>query len=270
MMRTASVTSVKRGRRGQGGQLSGRKGKQRWGDPVDSVDNRLRVRRGQPAGMFGVRTPPSEDAWRMAGEDRVCPICLQGPYRLLGGHTYAAHGMSAREIKDLAGLTAKASTAAPDLGEVHSARAKKQTNRTPPPHPPRQSRTAAGRRICAENMRRARTLLTPEQLAAAQARGRRRQSERAAERRANPEMAPCVICGTYTTRHRKITCSEACRAEAQRRGRQAARASRLAKATCAKGHRYDGVKKSGARSCSICERSYQAAYRQRRADRESP
>ena len=87
------------------GSYSGRNGaswSQSWSDD----------RRRSEAGVVGhvsaslqeTITPPSREAMQRSISADLCPFCGAGPYKNLGLHTHLTHGVSAAELRDLAGL----------------------------------------------------------------------------------------------------------------------------------------------------------------------
>lgn len=59
-------------------------------------------------------TPPSREALRRAIESETCPFCGAGPYKNLGLHTHKTHGMSAAELRTIAGVKRVCSKALSD------------------------------------------------------------------------------------------------------------------------------------------------------------
>lgn len=100
------------------GSFSSRKGAQ-W--HRQGADERKRVE-GQamaktPAGQFGRLSPISQEATRRAIDAQTCPWCGTGPFKNIGLHTNIAHGVSASELRKLAGYSANTSICAPELSE---------------------------------------------------------------------------------------------------------------------------------------------------------
>lgn len=58
-----------------------------------------------PAGTFGRIAAPSPEAVRTFIAAQTCPWCASGPWKVLALHTHLAHGISASEIRQAAGLT---------------------------------------------------------------------------------------------------------------------------------------------------------------------
>lgn len=73
----------------------------------DAIARRRRdVQRGEVdgAGVAYSVTPPSLERMRAAIESETCPFCGAGPYLNLGLHTNRNHGVSAAELREMAGL----------------------------------------------------------------------------------------------------------------------------------------------------------------------
>jgi hypothetical protein len=69
------------------------------------------------SGIDGRIAPPSQHALREFIESQTCPWCAAGPFQVLATHTFKVHGVSAAELRDLAGLTRSASV----CSETHAA-----------------------------------------------------------------------------------------------------------------------------------------------------
>lgn len=67
--------------------------------------NKTLRRRAVEANRSAAVLPPSQDAMRRALVARLCPWCGKGPWDSVAGHTVRVHGVSSRELHDLAGLT---------------------------------------------------------------------------------------------------------------------------------------------------------------------
>lgn len=84
----------------------GRKGNQTFTGFNGASDAGLRKARlaGRPESSLAYSVvPPSPDAMRAAINDGKCPFC-GNPYKNIGLHTRNTHGVSADELKDLAGI----------------------------------------------------------------------------------------------------------------------------------------------------------------------
>lgn len=57
------------------------------------------------AGQAYPKAAPSAEALREFIAAQTCPWCGKGPWQVLARHTHSAHGVSASEIRELAGLT---------------------------------------------------------------------------------------------------------------------------------------------------------------------
>lgn len=80
-----------------------------------------------PAGDFGARLPTfSKDVVRRAIEAGICPWCNRGPYKMIASHTTRVHGVDARELRDLAGLTYSTSLLPEETRQKFSDRAHRQ------------------------------------------------------------------------------------------------------------------------------------------------
>jgi hypothetical protein len=55
----------------------------------------------------------------------ICPYCGRGPFKMLAGHTYRAHAVDKRELRDKAGLNYSDSILSPEQHAKKSAKAKK-------------------------------------------------------------------------------------------------------------------------------------------------
>lgn len=73
-----------------------------------------------PAGQYGRRAAPSEQALRACIAEQTCPWCGRDGFTSLACHTNRAHGVSADELRRLAGLPRRWPTCAPELSEVRS------------------------------------------------------------------------------------------------------------------------------------------------------
>lgn len=69
------------------------------------------------AGQAMPTSAPSQDAIRRCIAAGECPWCADGPYRNLGLHTNLAHGVSAAELRTLAGYSTSVSICSPELSE---------------------------------------------------------------------------------------------------------------------------------------------------------
>lgn len=78
------------------------------------------------AGQAEPATPPSQKAMREAIEAALCPWCAAGPYKNLAGHTYRAHGVSADEFREMAGLTKHQPVCSQELSESLAEERKKR------------------------------------------------------------------------------------------------------------------------------------------------
>lgn len=77
----------------------------------------------QPAsGIDGRVAPPSQEALQAFIASQTCPWCGAGPFKMLATHTHSAHGVSAAEFRELAGLTRHAPLCSPDHSAHQAAR----------------------------------------------------------------------------------------------------------------------------------------------------
>jgi predicted transcriptional regulator len=68
--------------------------------------------------------PPSQAAMRRAIEASTCPWCGRGPWKSLAAHTVLVHGVSAAELRVIAGMLKKETICAPEMSAQRSAAAK--------------------------------------------------------------------------------------------------------------------------------------------------
>lgn len=103
----------------------GRRGERTYPGYNGASEASLRAMDKRARGTAGTAEPevaPSADAIRAAITAQTCPWCTRGPFMILAGHTHRAHGVSAAELRDLAGLTKTASICAPDHSATVAAR----------------------------------------------------------------------------------------------------------------------------------------------------
>ena len=74
------------------------------------------------AGTASRHAAPSAEALRKYIASGTCPWCDAGPYKNLACHTNVAHGISADEFRDLAGMRRHDPLCSPDLSAAHAAR----------------------------------------------------------------------------------------------------------------------------------------------------
>lgn len=77
-----------------------------------------------PAGQFGRVAAPSQAVTREFIKSQTCPWCGEGPYKILAGHTWRAHGVSGEELREMAGLTKCASICDQQVSEEKASRLK--------------------------------------------------------------------------------------------------------------------------------------------------
>lgn len=82
----------------------------RHADPLAATKKLARPREGQ----HGQIVAPDPSALRAAIDAGTCPWCGRGPYKVLATHTNISHGISAAELRELAGLAKRASICDPD------------------------------------------------------------------------------------------------------------------------------------------------------------
>lgn len=86
------------------------------GAATDRMQELLKLAK-TPAGQFGRVAAHSRKAVRLFIEAQLCPWCEEGPYKILASHTHRAHGISADELRELAGVTKTTSICDPDHSE---------------------------------------------------------------------------------------------------------------------------------------------------------
>jgi hypothetical protein len=94
--------------------------------PVSGLTERNKVARAAAAGQHGVLAAPSAASVRKFIEAQVCPWCGTGPWQVMAGHTSKAHGISAAELREMAGLIKAASICSPDHSKVTSERSRRR------------------------------------------------------------------------------------------------------------------------------------------------
>lgn len=94
------------------GSFGSRNG-QPWSRELAQANDRTRAS-DIGAGIHGAGIAPSKDALRAAIEAQTCPWCGAGPYKVLAGHTNTAHGVSGRELRELAGVGPRGSICSPE------------------------------------------------------------------------------------------------------------------------------------------------------------
>ncbi len=71
---------------------------------VPTLTDAVKRSNARAAGQHGVLAAPSPEAVRKFIEAQTCPWCGAGPWQMLAGHTSKQHGVSAAELRELAGL----------------------------------------------------------------------------------------------------------------------------------------------------------------------
>lgn len=85
-----------------------------------------------PEGRHGIRTPPFAGNIAEAVLAGMCPWCGRGPWKVLAGHTSRSHGVSSRDLRDLAGFRAQDPICSPEFSE-RLRQVAAATGRVPPP-----------------------------------------------------------------------------------------------------------------------------------------
>lgn len=75
-----------------------------------------------PAGQAGRLAAPSPESLMTFVKAQTCPWCGSGPYKLLANHTHRAHGVSAADLREMAGLIKTAVICSPEVSEKSRAR----------------------------------------------------------------------------------------------------------------------------------------------------
>lgn len=76
-----------------------------------------RLAKTSPAGQADRAVSYDPAAVRAAINAQTCPICGNGPYKVLAVHTNKAHGIDRRELREMAGLTSNDSICAPEYAQ---------------------------------------------------------------------------------------------------------------------------------------------------------
>lgn len=77
--------------------------------PNPSLQDAVKRARSAAAGQYGTMAAPSAASMRKFIQAQQCPWCGRGPWKVLATHTRSAHGVSAAELRDMAGLVKQAS-----------------------------------------------------------------------------------------------------------------------------------------------------------------
>lgn len=189
----------------------------------------------------------SEAEIREALEALCCPWCGAGPFRMVSAHIYPRHGITARQVRDAAGLTLRHSLTSADVRRQRTAEALKHP--VPPPRPgvPQGPKRQGKARMRSQRANQQRILGTPELNERRLAGLRRRVAERMADPHEREKMQAqarralavkaehvaaartpryCVNCGTEVPLRQRAsqtprTCSPECRMARMRIGLRA-------------------------------------------------
>lgn len=94
----------------------GSRGGEPWSQKIAQANGRT-APTDTAAGVFGAVVAPSQDAMRAAIESQTCPWCGAGPYKMLASHTNKSHGVDKKELREMAGYTARVSICSPERAE---------------------------------------------------------------------------------------------------------------------------------------------------------
>lgn len=102
-----------------------------------------------PAGTAGRHAAPSQEALRRYIADGLCPFCGSGEYKNLGCHTNRSHGVSADELREMAGMLKGDRICSPELSETFRAIGRERGMPAGARSAPRKPRvmSAAGREV---------------------------------------------------------------------------------------------------------------------------
>lgn len=173
---------------------------------------KIAASRKTPAGTAFPVAPPSAEGVRRFVLAGICPFCGRGPWKSIAGHTSHSHGVTAKELRDLAELTYQTPITDPELHAFNVERGK----RLGPP--PKSSRSGKKKHLSVAGRKRLLASL-PTTIHTEDAKAR---AQQARAEHLKQVTYPCTVCGAPipAATRRRLTCSSQCR---QERRRQVAR-----------------------------------------------
>jgi hypothetical protein len=87
-----------------------------------SLDSYIKTSRARNAGQAGWVTPNSAERVRELVDAQICPVCGDGPFKVVAMHTNRCHGIGRYELRELCGVSKTASITAPAIHAGYVAR----------------------------------------------------------------------------------------------------------------------------------------------------
>lgn len=89
-----------------------------------TLNSRIKVSRAREAGQNAWVTPASAQRIRELVEAQICPICGDGPFKLVASHTNRNHGIDRYELRELCGVNRTGSITSQAVHEEYAIRGK--------------------------------------------------------------------------------------------------------------------------------------------------